>query len=240
MTPTMISGSSAVPEFAVSSVASTTAKSGRRSIATIAAPHPDGDRRGQTESGQARGHDHTGRGEEQRRERRAAEEAPERQHVGQALEHDHQRERPQRPRSGLREQTGKGARPENRAARCRRAHPVRTGRRSCLPRLPPPRLAEQMHSHPRFTKCQVPRPGAAAIRNRRGMCADRRIGVSTLFRPSPTASVLSAKPSGGETSSALPGRRGSCATWPSRSWALVCSILFIFYSRNTGHSFGVY
>ena len=35
-------------------------------------------------------------------------------------------------------------------------------------------------------------------------------------------------------------RRGSSATWPSPSLSLVFSILFIWYSRNTGNSFWVY
>ena len=35
-------------------------------------------------------------------------------------------------------------------------------------------------------------------------------------------------------------RRGSSATWSSPALSLVFSILFIWYSRNTGNSFWVY
>ena len=53
-----------------------------------------------------RAHDSRGGAEEQRRERRAAAVAPERQSVCQTLEHEQPRQRGQRPRSGLTDQSG--------------------------------------------------------------------------------------------------------------------------------------
>lgn len=54
---------------------------------------------------------------------------------------------------------------------------------SCLPGLPSPRLAEQMHSHPRFAKCQVPRPGATD---------DQRIASTPWFLGDVAVAILGA------------------------------------------------